>query len=185
MRTVHSSRTIAACAAGALLAAGGVLMAQAQPPAPSPGGASGPPAVQAPVAKQAARPPRANAKPPVNVDKRSVARGAKGTASAAADRSRNEPKKSLEAAAKEAAPAKSLSPYVGQHFSTPGKGPAPWRIRRATWTGEDEKAFEAFVQQIGESNCATVHECLTDPQANPRYHALNPPGMRFVADCAE
>ena len=57
-----------------------------------------------------------------------------------------------------------------------------WRIFRLEWTGADEKGFEDFVRTIGESNCKTMHECLTSPVSNPRFHATNPPDMRFFAD---
>lgn len=66
----------------------------------------------------------------------------------------------------------------------PGKAPT-WRILRLEWAGADEKGFEDFVGTIGESNCKTMHECLTSPASNPRFHATNPPDMRFFADCAD
>ena len=78
-----------------------------------------------------------------------------------------------------------LVPFVGQHVAPHGKGPLIWRVRHTTWSEAHEQAFEAFVAGIGESDCANVHDCLTDPRANPRYHAQNPPGMRFAADCAD
>ncbi len=86
---------------------------------------------------------------------------------------------------KKAAPPKPSNPLIGQHYSTPGKGPWQWRIQRAAWSEEDERAFEDFLHQIGESDCGTVHQCLTDPRANPRYYANNPPDLQFVADCAD
>jgi hypothetical protein len=69
----------------------------------------------------------------------------------------------------------------------PFKGGEPWRWRilRTAWTEQDERAYEEFVQRIGESNCRTVHDCLTDARANPLYRASNPAGMRFYADCAD
>lgn len=60
-----------------------------------------------------------------------------------------------------------------------------WRILRTSWTEQDERDYEEFVQRIGESGCKTVHECLTDPKANPLYRASNPADMRFYADCAD
>ncbi len=30
-----------------------------------------------------------------------------------------------------------------------------------------------------------MHECLTSPASNPRFHASNPADMRFFADCAD
>jgi hypothetical protein len=60
-----------------------------------------------------------------------------------------------------------------------------WRVLRTEWTERDERDFGEFVRHIGESDCETVHECLTDAKSNPLYHASNPPGMRFTADCAD
>jgi hypothetical protein len=67
----------------------------------------------------------------------------------------------------------------------PSAEPWRWRIARTAWTEQDERAYEEFVQRIGESECRTVHDCLTDAKANPLYRASNPAGMRFYADCAD
>jgi hypothetical protein len=60
-----------------------------------------------------------------------------------------------------------------------------WRITKAGWTETDETAFEDFVARIGESGCRNVHTCLTGAASNPMYHASNPAGMTFYADCAD
>lgn len=60
-----------------------------------------------------------------------------------------------------------------------------WRVLRTAWTEQDERAFEEFIVRIGESDCRTVHECLTSAKSNPLYRASNPPGMHFNADCAD
>jgi hypothetical protein len=60
-----------------------------------------------------------------------------------------------------------------------------WRVLRTAWTDQDERAFEEFIERIGESDCRTVHECLTSVKSNPLYRASNPPGMNFNADCAD
>jgi hypothetical protein len=60
-----------------------------------------------------------------------------------------------------------------------------WRVVRTAWTDQDERAFEEFIAHIGESDCRTVHECLTSAKSNPLYRASNPPGMFFNADCAD
>ncbi len=78
----------------------------------------------------------------------------------------------LDAGAGEVAPARPASPWH-------------WRVLRTAWTDEDEQAYEAFVQRIGESKCRRVHECLADAQSNPLYRASNPPGMLFTSDCAD
>ena len=56
---------------------------------------------------------------------------------------------------------------------------------RTGWTERDERAYEEFVQRIGESDCRNVHDCLTDAKSNPLYRASNPAGMHFYADCAD
>lgn len=60
-----------------------------------------------------------------------------------------------------------------------------WRILRTTWTALDEAGYEEFVRRIGKSGCRTVHACLTSPRSNPLYHASNPKGLVFYADCAD
>jgi hypothetical protein len=60
-----------------------------------------------------------------------------------------------------------------------------WRIVKTEWTDADEKGFETFVLRIGTSDCGSMHECLTSPVSNPDFHATNPPGMHFFADCAD
>lgn len=60
-----------------------------------------------------------------------------------------------------------------------------WRITKASWSETDETAFEDFVARIGESGCRNVHACLTGATSNPMFHASNPAGMRFYADCAD
>jgi hypothetical protein len=67
----------------------------------------------------------------------------------------------------------------------PSVGPWAWSVRKAAWSADDEKGFEEFVRRIGESECATVHECLTSPLANPRFFDKHPPRTRFFADCAD
>lgn len=60
-----------------------------------------------------------------------------------------------------------------------------WRVLHTAWTDQDERGFEEFIERIGESDCRTVHECLTSAESNPLYRATNPPGMFFNADCAD
>lgn len=60
-----------------------------------------------------------------------------------------------------------------------------WRITKETWSADDERKFESFITKIGESDCKTVHECMTSSIANPMYHTANPPHYQFFADCAD
>jgi hypothetical protein len=62
---------------------------------------------------------------------------------------------------------------------------AGWRILRTVWTTLDEAGYEEFVRRIGDSRCRTMHDCLTSATSNPLYHATNPDGAVFYADCAD
>ena len=67
----------------------------------------------------------------------------------------------------------------------PSFGRWRWKVTKASWSDVDEKGYEEFITAIGESDCGTVHDCLTSPKANPKFHAQNPPGHMFQADCAD
>ena len=60
-----------------------------------------------------------------------------------------------------------------------------WRILKTQWSASDERGFEEFVRQIGESRCRTMHSCLKSAKSNPAFAATNPRGMHFFADCAD
>lgn len=80
----------------------------------------------------------------------------------------------------------SSEPLADTTKPTPSTGTnTAWRVLRTAWTDQDERAFEEFIERIGESNCRTVQECLTSEKSNPLYRASNPPGMHFNADCAD
>ena len=67
----------------------------------------------------------------------------------------------------------------------PGRPPWQWRITKAAWDSEDDSGYEDFIRTIGESDCTTVHACLTSATANPRFHLRQPRTMSFFADCAD
>lgn len=75
--------------------------------------------------------------------------------------------------------------YLGRTAIPSSSGKQQWKVTRAEWTPDDEVAYGEFIRLIGESQCKTTHECLTSPEANPKYHATNPPNMQFFADCAD
>jgi hypothetical protein len=75
--------------------------------------------------------------------------------------------------------------YVGRTVMPASFGRQQWKVHRVAWTAADEVAFGEFLRHIGESDCKTTHECLTSPVANPAFHARNPAGMQFFADCAD
>lgn len=74
---------------------------------------------------------------------------------------------------------------IGNHVAPAGGGRWQWKVTKLKWSPADEEAYGEFIRRIGESDCKTTHECLTSPAANPEYHARNPAGMRFFADCAD
>lgn len=60
---------------------------------------------------------------------------------------------------------------------------AGWPITKTHWSAEDERDFEAFVTQIGESNCSTPNECMRS-SAN-RYVGTDHARINFDSDCAD
>ena len=56
-------------------------------------------------------------------------------------------------------------------------------VRQDRWTASDEKGYGEFIRSIGESNCHTVNACLKGA-GNP-FHASDPDGFYFKADCAD
>src|SRR5262245_16230607 len=70
----------------------------------------------------------------------------------------------------DSAPAEPVKTSPPQEAASEGLAIGPmWRVLRTTWTDRDERAYEEFVQRIGESDCRDVHECLTDLKSNPLY----------------
>ncbi|GAA0571038.1 hypothetical protein [Rhizomicrobium electricum] len=56
-------------------------------------------------------------------------------------------------------------------------------VRHDRWSDSDERDYEHFIAAIGESDCATLNECLHS-RANP-FAASDPPSRRFESDCAD
>src|SRR5690554_1001050 len=56
-----------------------------------------------------------------------------------------------------------------------------WKVYKAAWEPADEKAYEAFVQAIGRSDCSSLQECLDD-EANP-WRGTDK--KLFYGDCAD
>ena len=62
--------------------------------------------------------------------------------------------------------------------------PSPlYVIRHERWSESDEKAYGAFITEMGASGCATVDACLRNP-TNP-FRGSDPPGIFFASDCAD
>jgi hypothetical protein len=89
------------------------------------------------------------------------------------------------AAAQEKQPPPGAQPTDAKTEASGPPAQQTWRVTRTAWTDQDERAFEEFIERIGESDCRTVHECLTSAKSNPLYRASNPLGMHFNADCAD
>src|SRR5689334_7092166 len=58
-----------------------------------------------------------------------------------------------------------------------------WSVTKSEGTAEDEKAYRAFIQKIGESNCETPDDCINS-DANP-YRGTDGRGIDFNTDCAD
>lgn len=56
-----------------------------------------------------------------------------------------------------------------------------WKVYKDNWSPADEAGYSAFVQALGRSSCASLHECLAS-DANP-YRSDNDPELR--GDCAD
>lgn len=74
---------------------------------------------------------------------------------------------------------------IGNHFAPTSSNRLQWKVTKLKWSSADEDAYGEFIRRIGDSTCKTTHECLTSPAANPAYHAMNPSGLQFFADCAD
>jgi hypothetical protein len=134
---------------------------------------------------KAAPAPAKPAKPGAAVAKPKAQQPATATAPAkgkvkASDTEKEPATEKAKSAEAEAKPEKPLRPDL-----KPAIGPWRWKVTKTEWSEEDERGFEEFVRQIGDSECATVHDCLTSPVANPRFHDKHPPRMTFFADCAD
>jgi hypothetical protein len=62
-------------------------------------------------------------------------------------------------------------------------GDSVYRIRADHWTKADEDDYSRFIAAIGESDCATLNDCLHGA-ANP-FAASDPPERKFESDCAD
>lgn len=51
------------------------------------------------------------------------------------------------------------------------------------WSAADERDYAAFIAAIGESECATLNDCLHSP-AN-KFFGTDPPDRKFESDCAD
>lgn len=72
-----------------------------------------------------------------------------------------------------------LSPSLAADSSSE----STYEVRHDRWTEADERDYGTFVAAIGESDCATLNECLHS-SANP-FAATDPPTRKFDSDCAD
>lgn len=56
-------------------------------------------------------------------------------------------------------------------------------LRADHWSPADERAYEQFIQAIGQSDCASLDACLHS-LANP-FYGSDPPSHHFATDCAQ
>lgn len=56
-------------------------------------------------------------------------------------------------------------------------------VRSDRWSADDERGYEQFIAAIGESDCASLDQCLKSP-ANP-FRDSDPPERKLVSDCAD
>jgi len=56
-------------------------------------------------------------------------------------------------------------------------------VRSDHWTEQDERGYQHFIAAIGESDCASLNECLHSA-ANP-FAASEPAARHFESDCAD
>src|SRR5262249_24369049 len=61
--------------------------------------------------------------------------------------------------------------------------PYVYAIRYDRWNDDDERGYRDFIRAIGESDCATVDECLHD-KSNP-FRSSDNPRMVYSSECAE
>lgn len=59
----------------------------------------------------------------------------------------------------------------------------PYMIRHTEWSEADEQGFSRFIAALGESDCASLDECLHS-EANP-FRDSDPATMHFESDCAD
>jgi hypothetical protein len=59
----------------------------------------------------------------------------------------------------------------------------PWRIDSGGWSRADEDGYSAFVEALGNSDCATPDACINSP-SNP-LRRPDDPDIDFNADCAD
>jgi hypothetical protein len=59
----------------------------------------------------------------------------------------------------------------------------PYLIRADHWSAADERDYDQFIAELGQSDCSTVDDCLHDPH-NP-YRGSDPPDVVFHSDCAD
>jgi hypothetical protein len=62
-----------------------------------------------------------------------------------------------------------------------------WKITKTSWSTQDEKSYQEFIQSIGEAigsrKCNTVTSCMNS-SANS-YRKSDPEGLAYRADCAD
>lgn len=75
-----------------------------------------------------------------------------------------------------------------KEFETQPRLDMPVTVTATTWTDENERAFDRFVQTFGRAvskgKCNTVKRCMQNPEANV-YAKTDPQGFIMYSDCAD
>lgn len=65
--------------------------------------------------------------------------------------------------------------------------PFAWKVKKTTWSSQDEAEFADFVRSIGNAveskKCGTVEACMRS-KANP-FYSSDPSGLAYFSDCAD
>lgn len=69
----------------------------------------------------------------------------------------------------------------------PADDPYAWKMKKASWSAQDEAEFAAFIQRIGSAvesgRCKKVDECMKS-SANP-FRSSDPKDFKYYSDCAD
>ena len=83
------------------------------------------------------------------------------------------------------APEVSRFPYMNM---VSGKDPLAWKVKRASWTAQDEAEYGLFVQRIGlaaeAKKCRSFDSCMRNPEINSLFSPADA-AIRYFADCAD
>ena len=77
----------------------------------------------------------------------------------------------------------SMVAFAALSAGTVARADNRWRIKKASWSMQDEKNYSDFVAKFGESGCTNFSSCLKGSW-NP-YRASDDPSISYSSDCAD